>query len=787
MRLKGLLFMAALTAPLFLFETNTGCSYTAPLPAADSNSYECACTCNPELSHHFTRRVNANEDDSEQQLNDAILLNSDDLDFQNGRLVGLRFRDVPLPPGAMIESANVQFTASAASNAGTLTVEIAAEANANPAPFTATLNDLAARSKTGSPVEWNLDAAWALNSPQTTPNFASVLQQVVVLPGWAEGNDIVVLITGVSGTAVRRAFSHDGRLDAVARLTVEYQEPVTPLVGPLSLQVCMLPEDNENLGGTAPDDARLLQDCRSRVETTVGGLADACGYPPICTCAVTPDSRRYADKCDVPCAGEPVDAQCSNFDPVGGNVTATHAGSDEPVCIATSPLSSAMYGRRTTCAVDGHAFIEVEDELKIPAAAGIVKFVGPACPDESCAIGTEYNLDIDSITFGNFLKSATFSDLGSLGASRAGNETMVSEFGDGTYSPNAFDVSGQGRRGDDKRGLATTNDDDVDIVVLWGGSFPFCGVRGTVLGAVDPELRRCENAGPSAGMECEDDSECTDDPDCSDGDCNCEDVPDSDIQLSLNVSGEILNHPPRADAGLDQEIECATAAVNDAVLDGSASGDLDSNIALYSWFRGSRVGEEVGIDPTALVEQALGSETYVLRVIDDFGEADEDQVEVAVVDTVPPVVTCAVTASTLNLTNHSLPNVGLSGTAVDSCEGELAVEVKVYSDEDDEENTGDGTHSPDAKDLDLGTLRLRAERKGNGDGRVYLVVNEAFDSSGNRGASCCAVTVPSSNMRSAQTSAAAQAAAALAYCQENGTAPPGYFVIGDGAVLGPKQ
>jgi len=34
---------------------------------------------------------------------------------------------------------------------------------------------------------------------------------------------------------------------------------------------------------------------------------------------------------------------------------------------------------------------------------------------------------------------------------------------------------------------------------------------------------------------------------------------------------------------------------------------------------------------------------------------------------------------------------------------------------------------------------------------------------------------------------AAQAAVAKAFCEQNGTAPPGYFVIGDGAVIGPKQ
>jgi len=302
-------------------------------------------------------------------------------------------------------------------------------------------------------------------------------------------------------------------------------------------------------------------------------------------------------------------------------------------------------------------------------------------------------------------------------------------------------------------------------------------------------LKRCENAGPTANMECLDDAECADDPGCSDEICNCEDVPDSSIQFSLSVSGPLMNQPPIADAGLDQEIECVNGALNDVVLDGSGSSDFDSNIALYSWRKGSRVGEEVGFDPISEVEQnSVGAETYVLRVIDAFGEADEDPVEVAVVDTIAPVVSCSVTAPIITQTNHNLVNVGLAGTAVDSCEGEVPIAVNVFADENDDEDTGEGNYSPDAKDIALGSLRLRAERKGSADGRVYLIIVEATDSSGNRGSSCCTVAVPRSNTQSAQTAVAAQADAARTFCEENdGTAPAGYFTIGDGPLLGPKQ
>lgn len=775
-----------------LLETTTGCKYNPPvaLPPASSNSYECGCVCSPEPSRHRMQRVDRNEDDSEEQLTGTILLNSPDLDFQNGRFVGLKFRDVQIPANATIDSADVQFVAALASNAGTLTVQVDAELLPNGGSFGTSPGDLSGRTTTANPVSWNLNAAWAAGSVQTTPSFASALQQIVNLPGWIPGNDVVVLFEGTAGATIRKAFSFDGQPTAAPLLTVEYEDPVNPNIGPLTLQVCMLPEDNANLnGGVDPTDTKLAQDCAGRVATTVSGLASACGYPPLCNCDTT-GARKFADKCDADCIADPVNPDCSDFNPPAGNVTATNAGTDPAVCVANSPLSSAMYGQRTTCAVDGFAFIEVEGELKIPAAEGIVKIVGEPCPGSSCAVGLEYNIDVDPIKFGNFLKSATFSDLASVGESTPGNEALLSPVGFGTFSPAAFDVSAQGSRGSDKRGLATTNDDDVDLVVFWGnGSFQICSVRGTLVGAVGPELKRCENAGPTANMDCDDDSQCTDDPGCSDGDCNCEDVPDSSIEFRLDVSGPLLNQPPVADAGLDQEIECVNGAVNNVVLDGSGSSDLDSNIVLYSWLKGSRVGQEVGFDPMSKIEQqSVGAETYILRVIDASGEADEDSVEVAVVDTIAPVVSCSVTVPIINQTNHNLINVGLAGTAVDSCEGDLPITVNVFADENDEEDTGDGKHSPDAKDLALGSLRLRAERKGTGDGRVYLIIAEATDSSGNRGSSCCTVAVPRANTQSAQTAVAAQAAAARTFCEDNdGMAPVGYFTIGDGPPLGPKQ
>jgi hypothetical protein len=160
---------------------------------------------------------------------------------------------------------------------------------------------------------------------------------------------------------------------------------------------------------------------------------------------------------------------------------------------------------------------------------------------------------------------------------------------------------------------------------------------------------------------------------------------------------------------------------------------------------------------------------------------------VTVQDVEPPRVFCSVADSSLWPPNHNLVNVGLTVSATDNCAGALPLAVRIFGDEDDEMATGDGNFSPDAKDIAPATLRLRSERRGDADGRVYLDLDSATDTSGNTGFACCTVVVPHSNSRAARESVALQAAAAQSYCAVSHAAPPGYFVVGDGPIIGPKQ
>lgn len=154
-----------------------------------------------------------------------------------------------------------------------------------------------------------------------------------------------------------------------------------------------------------------------------------------------------------------------------------------------------------------------------------------------------------------------------------------------------------------------------------------------------------------------------------------------------------------------------------------------------------------------------------------------------------PVLTASVATTQLPQNTHDLLNVGLMATATDGPCGTPTVTVQVFGDEDDQTPTAKNeVFSPDAKDLASGTLRLRAERVNSGDGRVYLIVVKATDAAGQTSFATFTVVVPKSSSPANVASVNAQAAAAKAFADANLGAPPaGYFVIGDGPIIGNKQ
>jgi hypothetical protein len=243
----------------------------------------------------------------------------------------------------------------------------------------------------------------------------------------------------------------------------------------------------------------------------------------------------------------------------------------------------------------------------------------------------------------------------------------------------------------------------------------------------------------------------------------------------------IPNRPPVCDANGPYLVEC-TGASTSLTLNGSGSTDPDGDPLAFTWIGTFAGGTASGPTPTVAF-QGTGASTVYLNVNDLF-ESASCSAQVNIVDTTPPVVGCALARNSLWPAAHKLVDVGLVATSQDSCIGELPVTVEVFSNEDDEESTGDGRHSPDATS---GPLRLRAERQGTGDGRVYLIRASAIDAAGNRSFACCTVVVPLQPTAAGLSAVTGRASAAEAGCDAGGTIPSGFVRIGDGPVLGPKQ
>lgn len=782
------------TLPLY-FGATTGCDVVFPLrePNTD-NAVGCDCTCDaPAIPAEFPVLVSS---DDAEQTGQTMDLTDGDLDLGE-KIVGVRFDNVLIAPGAKITRAYVQFESSQTVNTPT-NLSIFVQLTTSTTTFTTTNNDLTNR-PVGPAVAWTVDP-WIngdVLAAEQTPDLSAVLQQLIDLPGWASGGSVVLRISG-TGQRAAKSFNDGGGAHA-PRLVVSIDASVTA-----TLPVCARP------GAELDDHGRLTAAAMSaecaRAEDTLEGLNLACGYPTPCTCTVVdvpgqPDGFNSA-VCVPPCMETPLaDTMCSNFNPnafqdcvdAGGTaetcksfVAATNVSGDSPVCVASgSPFAFQLFGRRSQCNVAGTSAIHIGDRepKQDPVTDGIVELLGGQCPGAGCKVYPFFNLRMDPITFSvRWHSDPTFSDLGATGHGL--QSTAVDGSGLATFAANTITGTGSGRRGSDGGAVDSTNGQPLLFGIDWAGHT--CTMNGNLATSVGDD-GLCDGDGTTA---CRVDS-----PDCDGvgGPCTFDDATTDEMQVDVALTGQLVNQPPSAVAGgANRNVECTSPAGATFTLDGRGSSDPDANLTLASWRKGSRTGVE--LSNGLVVNQRLGlgaSQSYVLRVIDSFAQADEDTTTVKVVDTTPPVVTCSVATPDLNTTtqtNHNLTTVGLAATAVDVCEGALSTSVLVYGDENDEEDTGDGKYSPDAKNVAVGSLRLRNERKGSGDGRVYLIVPQASDSSSNRGFACCTVTVPSSSKAAAINSVHAQAAAAKTYClAHGGTPPPNYFVIGDGPVIGPKQ
>jgi hypothetical protein len=192
------------------------------------------------------------------------------------------------------------------------------------------------------------------------------------------------------------------------------------------------------------------------------------------------------------------------------------------------------------------------------------------------------------------------------------------------------------------------------------------------------------------------------------------------------------------------------------------------DVLLYQWDvsdLGVSLDDPTSATPTGIFPEGITMAT--LTVVDQRGGVSTCDVVVTVEDTTPPEVMCTTNIAKLWPPNHTMRPVQVIVTATDVCaapEDILPIIVTVSSDEpDNAPGGGDGNTTGDVNGSDgyaapvvvtgmltysatleahVGTIMLRAERAGSGDGRKYTIDVAAFDDDNNMNTASCVVVVP---------------------------------------------
>ena len=192
---------------------------------------------------------------------------------------------------------------------------------------------------------------------------------------------------------------------------------------------------------------------------------------------------------------------------------------------------------------------------------------------------------------------------------------------------------------------------------------------------------------------------------------------------------ESRNRAPVVNAGADQTVAAGVDCLGSVALAAAAS-DPDGDPLRLTW--SGSFGTATGSTPSLVLP--LGTHVITVTADDGIGGRASDTVVVTVADLTPPSISSVTaTPSVIQKSNHEMVPVTLTVQAADGCGGTDCRIVSMVSNE------------PEDNDWELTgplTLKVRAERLGKGNGRVYTITVACTDAAGNTATSTVTVTVP---------------------------------------------
>lgn len=189
------------------------------------------------ISQTLNIRISSANDDVEENLsagNGHVDVGSSDLEFYTEEAtdvqqVGLRFKGLTIPKGAIIENAYLEFTADEI-NSGPVTIKIAGEAIGNSPIFSAAPYNVSSRTKTSSKINWSPEDWTVVGAKYKTSDLTSIVQEIIGRSDWANGNAMSFIVYGgTTATNSRIAESFEGGKTIAPLLHIEYAicSPIT--------------------------------------------------------------------------------------------------------------------------------------------------------------------------------------------------------------------------------------------------------------------------------------------------------------------------------------------------------------------------------------------------------------------------------------------------------------------------------------------------------------------------------------------------------------------------------
>lgn len=174
---------------------------------------------------------NSADDAYERNRNGRIVTNADlkipQTGSQSNKRVAtrLRFKDLSIPSGAVIESASIEFEVDSQRD-GSLAITIQAEDDDSAPELIANDDWISNRPLVANPVTWNIADSddWSANTKVSTPDLSAQVQAVVSRSGWQTNNDIAFVLNHTGSSNAYREFeSFDKEAPAAPKLRVVYK------------------------------------------------------------------------------------------------------------------------------------------------------------------------------------------------------------------------------------------------------------------------------------------------------------------------------------------------------------------------------------------------------------------------------------------------------------------------------------------------------------------------------------------------------------------------------------